>query len=778
MRKHLFFFLLFLILPSVSAQFQAFGDISVNAPICGATQRNLTIANTGSERATYSISVDGSASQFVKFSAINFALDAGKKALVETYYEIPCDTEPGKYPLNIYFSDGIQELVLPQEVSAEHQLSLIATASKTSKVITPCESAEYEIKISNPAEFTEIYKISTQGREDATTSHKEIVLEAGQSKNIKVKAEPQDCTEHGTSLINTTIKTEKTKQEASIPFELIIRPTNIPEISPEISEIRTNHEHSSAELSIKNIGDETTTYEMSVEGPGWVSITPTTTTLEPGESTTITLVLEPSENEPEGKYALTVLATVQSSSIVYEKPLKLILKEPGWIETHPAATALIAFATILLLALLILLIRFIRGPKFASIRTKAKKKIEAIGARRKARKEAKEKARQRAKERRLKEQEREKARKEKLEAKLARKVEREFKKNYHLVLRKEAIRGRKSKKSILIAIFILIIAALYAALYSILSANTNAILTGLAVLVALWLAKRITETKKITCKSRFLVEPEVFALWSRGISSITASSETAIKNLKLTVRKVKPHLKPSSAVYKAFSIRANAKTELSATITVSKKWLERNNASEEDVKLSIATGKFRTVPLVKIGEDDATITYETNLPGQGTYIIHAKRKTKPSKKKLIISSIAVIAVSLVLSAALIPQSAPRGLIPNQEWKKNTVHTIDLSPYFTDPDGDTLTYSAVGGKNINIKMSGSKAILTPKENFIGDEVVRFTASDGKGGISKSNPVVLSVKNSIPPFWLSPALSILFALIAILTLVSLIIKLHKK
>jgi len=84
-------------------------------------------------------------------------------------------------------------------------------------------------------------------------------------------------------------------------------------------------------------------------------------------------------------------------------------------------------------------------------------------------------------------------------------------------------------------------------------------------------------------------------------------------------------------------------------------------------------------------------------------------------------------------------------ISNQEWDKNTVQTIDLSKYFSDPDMDKLYYSNTELQNINIDYKDNKAVLTPLKNWHGSEFVIFTADDMKGGKVESNLVKLTVKD---------------------------------
>jgi len=70
-------------------------------------------------------------------------------------------------------------------------------------------------------------------------------------------------------------------------------------------------------------------------------------------------------------------------------------------------------------------------------------------------------------------------------------------------------------------------------------------------------------------------------------------------------------------------------------------------------------------------------------------------------------------------------------IPTQIWPENSPTTIDLNLYFTDSDGDTLTYTSTTPTNIAVSISGSIVILTP-QNWHGTATIDFTANDGKGG----------------------------------------------
>jgi hypothetical protein len=70
-------------------------------------------------------------------------------------------------------------------------------------------------------------------------------------------------------------------------------------------------------------------------------------------------------------------------------------------------------------------------------------------------------------------------------------------------------------------------------------------------------------------------------------------------------------------------------------------------------------------------------------------------------------------------------------IPDQIWPENAQNAINLGSYFSDPDGDTLTYSSTTPANIAVSISGATATLTPNA-WHGTTTIQFTANDGKGG----------------------------------------------
>ncbi|MEM4244603.1 MAG: Ig-like domain-containing protein [Candidatus Nanoarchaeia archaeon] len=88
-------------------------------------------------------------------------------------------------------------------------------------------------------------------------------------------------------------------------------------------------------------------------------------------------------------------------------------------------------------------------------------------------------------------------------------------------------------------------------------------------------------------------------------------------------------------------------------------------------------------------------------------------------------------------------------IPQQIWPRNEQKSITLSNYFTDPDGDSLTYSASTSTGVSISISGATATMTP-QSWYGTGTVTFTANDGKGGENSTTVSIIVTFVNMPPY----------------------------
>ena len=96
-----------------------------------------------------------------------------------------------------------------------------------------------------------------------------------------------------------------------------------------------------------------------------------------------------------------------------------------------------------------------------------------------------------------------------------------------------------------------------------------------------------------------------------------------------------------------------------------------------------------------------------------------------------------------------PQMAPVpvGTIPDQTVEVGETVSLDVSPYFTDPDGDALTYTASSAAADVVSVSVSGATMTITGVAKGTAEVTVTASD-PGGRSATQRFAATVPNRAP------------------------------
>jgi len=81
-------------------------------------------------------------------------------------------------------------------------------------------------------------------------------------------------------------------------------------------------------------------------------------------------------------------------------------------------------------------------------------------------------------------------------------------------------------------------------------------------------------------------------------------------------------------------------------------------------------------------------------------------------------------------------SAPQWTGSNAEFTIQGQTQINLDSYFTDPDGDRLTYLVTDAPDIMVSVSGSRLTVTPNPMIKGTRIVSIIASD----LEKSTEIV--------------------------------------
>ncbi|WP_066297997.1 Ig-like domain-containing protein [Bacillus sp. FJAT-29937] len=140
----------------------------------------------------------------------------------------------------------------------------------------------------------------------------------------------------------------------------------------------------------------------------------------------------------------------------------------------------------------------------------------------------------------------------------------------------------------------------------------------------------------------------------------------------------------------------------------------------------------------------------TNMPGPGYW-----NSTYANQQMDVVPVMYLYPTTVV--GAVYPNANPIfSQIPAQSTVRGQNKTVSLASYFSDPDGDTLTFSASSSNTGvgNASVSGNTLTLSP--TGLGSSTITVTANDGKGG-TVSQTFTFSVTNRNPGFTQIPTQS---------------------
>jgi len=172
------------------------------------------------------------------------------------------------------------------------------------------------------------------------------------------------------------------------------------------------------------------------------------------------------------------------------------------------------------------------------------------------------------------------------------------------------------------------------------------------------------------------------------------------------------------------------------TVTIDIVWTDSNHVSAVLIEHD-ANGTLTNYTTTDLGNNSYTTTISSNLFQNGetiSWTIYANDSANNWN-------------STPTNTFTIQNRAPTTTtIPAQTWNEDNNITINLSAYFTDVDGDNLTYTSTALTNINITIDNSTGIatLTPAANWYGTDTITFTATDGIIS-TDSNNITLIVTN---------------------------------
>ena len=760
-----------LLLTTVNAQqedFNAFGPVIIKTFQCTKYQFPITISNTGDIASTYYIEVDGTAAEWIQFAPASVVLNPGESVEVQGILDAPCDSS-GDYTLDIYIltSYGLEKVIM-QDITVEKPLNVDINAKVFSQSIAPCQTAEYDLAIVNPAGFTETYVLGLDSfQNEAKLSLDQVTLPANTSKDITIEITPKNCEKTGNYDIIFSAEAEKTGTIAEIDLKLEIKDTGIPVIAEGITSIKSNLlEESAAEISVFNKGEEVKDYTVSVLGQSWVTTDTSSLTVEKQKSEKFNLYIQPPEGITQGEYPVKITIKDQEGS-EYSKEIIIKLISPtvlGKLFTDYLWQTIVGIIVFVLVIIgIYLLSNKLTSEEYKLARAKRKQERAKKKAELKREKE-------KIKAEKEKEKQRKKKELEKAQEKAIQKYEKQIRSEYELISKDEIIEGKRAPKNwlrnLVIFFVILILLAIAVTFRSVLWANKFYVLLGFIILAVLLILRQLSRLGKTIAIWRGIVLANEALLmnvgWKKGLHQLSFKLDSPAKRVKVIAKKGRTrhakYVQAKDIVYKYFKVKASVQDvdvkEAKYRFKISKNWLRKREIKEDAVALAVLRhGNYSKLKTIREGADEKYVYYKASTDVFGQFAIVGKTSAKKKYKSYTSYIIALIILVILCGGiiALLSTEEPITVkgIPPQVWNQDTPHSLELNKYFNDPDGDSLDYHFEGVQNIDVQITNGVIYFTPDQGWSGQRVITFSADDGKGGVVKSNPVTLVVKKSILP-----------------------------
>jgi len=279
--------------------------------ICACEENTLMlhINNKGNYLENYLLSVEGPASDWINLSSDSITLASCTEDDVEAYVMTPCNVA-GNYEVNF-----VAEADNPySKTNVKANIEVVScydyTLSSEKIYYNMCEAQELEIpiKIKNLGTRDNIYRINLDGPSWTTLDQKTLNIAEGEEKTFNLIAKPPYATEGN---FTTHIEVLSDYGDVLKKYDVNLDVGKCYDVSVNIEEEKDrmcNALSNTYSVVIRNNGKFDNTFDISLEGPEWATISEKHLTLEVGEEKSIVLDVHPPYNTLSGNYDFTIKA--------------------------------------------------------------------------------------------------------------------------------------------------------------------------------------------------------------------------------------------------------------------------------------------------------------------------------------------------------------------------------------------------------------------------------------------------------------------------------------
>ncbi|MEK6874415.1 MAG: PGF-pre-PGF domain-containing protein [Nanoarchaeota archaeon] len=218
----------------------------------------------------------------------------------------------------------------------------------------PCTPQIFDLNIINlETEFIDEYTFNLDQLNDFATFSKPSLTLAPEQIGTTRLSIILPCDQYGRFDIQLQTKNQGSNEIFLTPLIFEILPTGIPKIAPDVDIIIIPENKSQAKIRVKNLGNEDTTYKVSVEDADFVNASVTQISIPGGEESSFKLIIDPPKELRFQDYPITIVLQTTSTGIEYARQIILRHQKESKLKTLFTQQIISILASICLIGLAI-----------------------------------------------------------------------------------------------------------------------------------------------------------------------------------------------------------------------------------------------------------------------------------------------------------------------------------------------------------------------------------------------------------------------------------------
>ena len=281
---------------------------------CESDKFDFELVNNGQFTETYELSVEGAYASNVVLSTDQVTLNSGESQIIYAYVTTSC-ADLGDYGFTVkatpYNSNSIRSATATMVVDPCYNFDVQTERD----LLNICEHTQeiIPITIENTGSTSNKFNLNLDGPLWANLDRNTITIAPNSVGTVNLVINP-DYGVEGSFEVEFSATPERGEVTAYNVFDINIKKCHGVSVDIEKSMDKIcNSLENTYSVNIRNVGEYTKEYYLSIDGPDWATLDQTSATLDVGEEAQLTLTINPLYDVPEASYIISVEATAKDS---------------------------------------------------------------------------------------------------------------------------------------------------------------------------------------------------------------------------------------------------------------------------------------------------------------------------------------------------------------------------------------------------------------------------------------------------------------------------------